>query len=408
MNLTAGSNDVAAPSDAPGKKSATKHEELTEVLRELAGRLQPGEKFPTQGDLMRQYHVSDTTVLRSLDELRRDGWIVRKQGSGTFVAPRPPAEVTKEKNARRTGLVAVMTRPSISPLFYDMIQGVEAALFNSGLAPVLIVDASREARIARARTCFEHGDVIGAIHVGSDHLSDLGAMPTVLMGETENGDHGQVSLDNTQAGRMVAEYLWDLNHREAVVVSIGHEKPHASEGVDALRVRHFRATWQKRGGHLPDARIVTHPFLLRLDDQKRAVEIMRGYLEPIFAEPNSPTALFALHDEMAAVAIRALAQMGLTVPGDVSVIGFNDSGTLAAYFQPALTTVRTPSTALGTLAVHLLQEMRRVGSAPRSLRLPPEIVVRESAAPLLSPSRLVSLSSSKAPVTAPGPTLSVF
>ena len=92
--------------------------------------------------------------------------------------------------------------------------------------------------------------------------------------------------------------------------------------------------------------------------------------------------IFAAHDEMAIVTIRALEDMGLSVPGDVSVVGFNDSGTLAAFFRPALTTVRTPTPALGTLAVHLLNDLLRdPGNRPRSIRLPPEIVVRESTGP---------------------------
>src|SRR5438094_783543 len=68
----------------------TKHEELTRTLRELAASLGPGERFPSQSELMRQYQVSDRTVLRSLDDLSRAGWIVRRRGSGTFVAEREP------------------------------------------------------------------------------------------------------------------------------------------------------------------------------------------------------------------------------------------------------------------------------------------------------------------------------
>ena len=356
-------------------KNATKHEELTDTLRDMASQMNSGEKFPTQDALMRQFGVSDTTVLRALGELSRDGWIVRKQGSGTFVAPRPALPLSRP--TPRTGLVVVMTRPSTSPIFYDLIQAVEAALFGARLAPVLIVDADAARRVARAQAYWKNGEVMGVIHVGSATLENTGDMPLVLLGETENGSHGQVSLDNAAAGRLVGEYLWDLNHRRVCVVSIGHAT--RTEGVDALRVAYFRALWEKRGGVLPDGWIITHPFLLRLGDEKRAVEIMRSYLEPIFAAPNPPTALFALHDEMALVAIRALFEMGLSVPGDVSVVGFNDSGTLAAYFQPALTTVRNPSAALGTLAVHSLLEMHRTGSTPLSVRLPPEIIVRESA-----------------------------
>jgi LacI family transcriptional regulator len=85
---------------------------------------------------------------------------------------------------------------------------------------------------------------------------------------------------------------------------------------------------------------------------------------------------------MALVAIRALEEMGKRVPEDVSVVGFNDSGTLAMCFRPSVTTVRTPCPALGMLAVHLFRELLDNPSRkPRSVRLPAEIIVRESTAP---------------------------
>ena len=64
----------------------TKHEALTSTLKGVAASLNPGDRFPSQTELMRQYRVSDRTVLRSLEDLQRTGWIVRKRGSGTYVA----------------------------------------------------------------------------------------------------------------------------------------------------------------------------------------------------------------------------------------------------------------------------------------------------------------------------------
>ncbi|HVK05945.1 MAG TPA: substrate-binding domain-containing protein, partial [Armatimonadaceae bacterium] len=167
--------------------------------------------------------------------------------------------------------------------------------------------------------------------------------------------------------------------------------PHRAQPGDADPVHRqgwragLRAVWEERGGTWHEDWQVTHPFLLRPDD-RHGIDMMRLYLEPLFRSPGDrPTAVFAAHDEMAIVAIRALEEMGLSVPRDVSVVGFNDSGTLAAFFRPALTTVRTPSAALATLAVHQLADlMRRPEDRPRSIRLPPEIIVRESTGPAAS------------------------
>src|SRR5439155_10170598 len=74
----------------------------------------PGERFPSQSELMRQFQVSDRTVLRSLDDLSRAGWIVRRRGSGTFVAEREPerAEPAAPAESRTIAALALTCTPS--------------------------------------------------------------------------------------------------------------------------------------------------------------------------------------------------------------------------------------------------------------------------------------------------------
>ncbi len=364
----------------------------------MVTRLRPGDRLPTQNELMRQFQVSDTTVLRSLEDLRRAGWIVRRRGSGTFVADSVPAEPVPSAGEERaataasSGLVAVLSRPIDSPLFAELLQAVEANLSSIGLAPVLIVDADRRQRIARARAQWEQGTIVGAIHLGSAPLSGIGDLPTILLGETvEDNAFCQVSVDNAAAGRQVADYLWDLGHRRAAVVGLGGYTEIADrdrEGVDHVRLSAFRARWVERGGGWRDGFEIVHRHFLRLDgDERGALDAMRARLEPLYgageeASAAAPTAIFAVHDEMATVTIRALEELGWRVPEDVSVIGFNDTGSLAAYFRPSLTTVRTHVSILGTLAVHLFQDLLRYpAQKPRSVRLPPEIIPRESTGP---------------------------
>lgn len=384
---------TAGERERRGGGRETKHGELTAALREMLASMRPGDRLPTQEELMRRFQVSDTTVLRSLDALKREGRIVRRQGSGTFVAETPAARtgtddfgggVAAAPVHQQTGLVVVMTLPSDGPLFSDLLQAVESNLRRYDLAPVLVVDVDPEARVRRAREHWSRGGVLGAIHVGSARLPDLGDLPTILIGEADaDHEHNQVSLDNAASGRLVGEYLWNLGHRRIAVARIGTPGQPRTEGVDHLRVAGIRALWEQRGGVWRDDWQIAHPFLLRLGgEERRSVDVMRSYLEPAFRCAEPPTAIFAVHDEMATVAIRALETMGLRVPDDVSVVGFNDSGTLAAYFRPSLTTVRTPSPALGALAVHLFQDLlSHPDQKPRSVRLPPELIVRESTAP---------------------------
>jgi DNA-binding LacI/PurR family transcriptional regulator len=362
----------------------SKHSELTAALQQKITQMRPGDRLPTQEELMRQFGVSDTTVLRSLSDLRREGIIVRRQGSGTFVA-----EVTQTKTSFvGSGMVAVLASQNSNLFFSEMIHAVDTSLNANELAPVLILDRNKNRRIERALEFWKRGEIVGAIHIGSVTLEQQSEIPTILIGESEREhDFNQVSLDNSGAGRLVGEYLWDIGHRRVSVITLEQSSfPATFQGVDHIRVAGLRHLWEERGGTWNPAMEIVHPVLLRSEDT-RAVGVMRSYLEPLFRMKEiAPTALFATHDEMATVAIRALEDLGHRVPEDVSVMGFNDIGMLPAYFRPALTTVRTPVETLGMLGVHQLVDLlRNPHQKPRSIRLPAEIIVRDStASPLWS------------------------
>src|SRR5262245_59033155 len=116
----------------------TKHAELTDTLLELVASLNPGERLPSQTELMRRYEVSDRTVLRSLEDLRRGGWIVRRRGSGTFVAdpkvrlPLSQGLRLSERRAVESRTVAALALTPSPSAFYQrclelLAQAVEAA-----------------------------------------------------------------------------------------------------------------------------------------------------------------------------------------------------------------------------------------------------------------------------------------
>ena len=92
-----------------------------------------------------------------------------------------------------------------------------------------------------------------------------------------------------------------------------------------------------------------------------------------------PTAVFAANDQMSLGLLRALAEAGYDVPGDVSVAGFDDVSD-SAYFTPALTTVHQDFSALAARCVDVLEQMLK-GEQPRSVRIRPALIVRDSTAP---------------------------
>lgn len=209
--------------------------------------------------------------------------------------------------------------------------------------------------------------VASATSEGSYFRSHLGDIPTVLVNRKEPGDIPAVRVDDEAGAAVAVRHLLSLGHRRVAHVAgpqnadtarrrlEGYLSALSTDGVDARPEWVVEASvYDEAEGHLAATR------LLALDPR--------------------PTAIFAANIRLAIGTLAATRRMGLSVPGDVSVVGFDDTP-LAAFLEPPLTTVRMPLAELGSQAVEsLLGEIdgRRAGDV--FVSLPPELVVRASTA----------------------------
>ena len=185
----------------------------------------------------------------------------------------------------------------------------------------------------------------------------------VMSGEITNPAIGSIELDQDLGARMATEHLLQLGHRRIV---------HLTGRLDAFDARVRLASWQRAmvAAGIPD------PTYLEGDFSPAS-----GYrlTKEAMALADRPTALFVGNDHMAMGALAALAHLGIAVPGEVSVVGFDDIWG-SDHLIPPLTTVRQDFTALGRTSVELLIGM--MGSAPVSHHLlPPTLIVRDSSGP---------------------------
>lgn len=200
-----------------------------------------------------------------------------------------------------------------------------------------------------------------------DALERMGSrvpITVVMSGEITNPAIGSVDLDQELGARMATEHLLGLGHRRIVYLT------GRLDSYDArVRLATWRATMQAAG--------VSNP--LSLEGDFSAASGHRLTLEAM-AAPERPTALFTGNDHMAMGALAALGSLGVDVPGEVSVVGFDDI-TGSDYLLPPLTTVRQDFVALGRTSVELL--LGRIDSEPvRHHLIPPTLVVRDSTGPV--------------------------
>jgi LacI family transcriptional regulator len=180
-----------------------------------------------------------------------------------------------------------------------------------------------------------------------------------------------VRIDDFEAAAAMTRHLLDLGHR-----NIGFIKGHPGHVAAIERLRGFTSA--------------LHEFGLNPDD----TPIEQGYFtyrsgltaaERLLSRPDAPTAIFASNDDMAAATVNVAHRRGLEVPGDLSVVGFDDTAP-ATTVWPELTTVRQPVAAMAECALLLLladlKARRFGGPSPEAEQvLGHELIVRQSSGP---------------------------
>lgn len=175
-----------------------------------------------------------------------------------------------------------------------------------------------------------------------------------------------VQMDDRLAATEVTEYLINLGHKR-----IGHIAGHEDHIVTMLRRLGYQDAMSAAGLDAADADLIL-PGRFRF---KQALDCAHKML----ALPNRPTAIFAANDQMAVATMMAAHKMGLSVPEDLSVIGFDDTP-MSQLIWPTLTTVAQPYDEIARAALKVLQgEFDDRTGAPKSIVLPHQLIERDSA-----------------------------
>ena len=188
---------------------------------------------------------------------------------------------------------------------------------------------------------------------------------------------GAIGIDDRAAAYEMTRHLLELGHRR-----VGFVTGHPNQSVSAQRLAGYQAAVRDLGGDAAPELVVQGLFHYRsgLD----AAEVL-------LALPDRPTAIFASNDDMAAGVVAVAHRMGLDVPGDITVAGFDDTA-LATTIWPALTTVRQPTIDMAEEAVRsilqrVLAERDGTPVAPEHTIVDYTLVRRQSdAAPRVRPS----------------------
>lgn len=285
-----------------------------------------------------------------------------------------PNRVARAMATGRSHTLALVVSDIRNPFFAEVARGAEDAARASGCDLILCntdLNASKQMEYIRSLIGKRvDGIVMNSVSpLSRADRAELAsyAVPVVLLNPVAgSAEFSSVTADNAAGGVLAARHLISLGHRR-----IAHITGRNQQGNLNNRTHGFIRALAAAG--------IRKPYVLRGEHSSAAAYelTLRMFSPEAAGRGNRPTALFAANDAMAFGAIRALQELGLRIPEDVSLIGF-DNVELSAIVQPPLTTIHQPKSEMGRAAVEMLTARHPSPQPPERRILGVRLVERES------------------------------
>ena len=355
------------------------YEEIVEYIKGQIekGAYQPDDKLPTEQVLAEMFRVSRITSVRALNELQSMGLIVRRQGSGSYVASK---QALGGMQLSENFIAMIMPYVALQGRLHELLQGISDILTRRGYHLVIYnsdLDAAVERTLLmRVRTNGTRGIIIypKADNTNTDIVYDMHIhkFPIVLV-DKKYADIPicNVCVDNYSGAYEVTCHLLGRGHR-----SIGFMTNRRIEEVYSVRERYFGYCEAMREYGAP---INFEYFVCGYKDThdensgiRQTADIIRKFLN------NGITALVTSSDVVAFDVLKGCEAEGIRVPDDLSLVGF-DNLAPCAYTTPPLTTCDQDFVKIGELAVEqLLLQIERNDFSFVEKRVPATLCLRES------------------------------
>lgn len=341
------------------------HAKVRETIRTLImTEFKDGDKFLSEVALIARLGVSLGTVRHAMVDLAREGLLERCVPQGTFVR-KPDHEAWEVR----------VIMPQAESIFLNRLM---SKLVSNG------EDMQLDLRIHQTHRGETPAEIIRLLH-GSPSRHRIILLGEVLkpsrslyMALAKRG-HRVVNVDNLLPGcgdvyvgvdndigmKLGMRHLMELGHRRITLL----ENEPSSHGNTRARVQSFRQVAAATG--------LSHARVVACDDEPHE-QVIRRAVDRVLDAKVRPTALFAVSDLGAWVALKVLAERGIKVPGEVSVLGFDDDSA-SQYMHPALSTLAQPYDAISRRAL----ELAAADETPSGMvMVPPSLVIRESTGPV--------------------------
>ena len=355
--------------------SDAKYSILVDVIKKdiMGGKYRPGQPLPSVRALMRRFNISSATVQHAFESLKKQGFVSCRQGSGTVL--------TNMGASRKIGLIvpgvaySEFFPPIVSAISrlaqvynYTLIYGDMATIGPENLTRFVrkMAKTMIDERVAGI-ICQPVGGLNDSDRVNKGVFSSFerAHIPVVLIDydcvkPPSRSCHDVVGINNFDAGRRLAEHLLSVDARKIHFVFHGNPAPTTLNRISGIQMTVEAASALK-----------DRHFVLEAEPDNLAA--LKRHLKT-----GRPDAFVCHNDADAAKLIQTLARIGLSVPQDVLVAGFNDVG-IATLTNPPLTTIHQPCEQIAVAAFErLLARIRKPDLPATEILLPAPLVVRAS------------------------------
>jgi LacI family transcriptional regulator len=275
---------------------------------------------------------------------------------------------------RQSFVLGVLVPDVMNPLFAAIFRGVEDAALEEGYTVILSSTDGQERREREVLLALQSRMIDGVV-VASASLRDSSVhwlrehgIPHVLVNRYSDQKDYFVGTDDRLGARLATEHLLALGHKR-----IAHLAGQRRYSTAVNRQRGYEEAL-KAAGIEPDSTLIVETGFVGA-----GVTATHRLLD----RRKRPTAVVAVNDVAAVGAYDAAEQLGLRIPADLAITGYNDIP-LAARLRPGLTTIHVPAQEIGRAAARMLLEQMVAGRhEPKRMVLPPELIVRGSTDPKL-------------------------
>jgi LacI family transcriptional regulator len=323
-------------------------------------------KSATIRDVARAADVSVATVSRVYNGIEAVTGTTRERVLAAAAAlDYVPHSGARSLSMRRTDTIGVILPDLHGEFFSELIRGIDVATRARGLHLLLSHshgDPNEATAVLRAMRSRVDAMVVMSPYADEEVLAVAlsGRMPLVMLGGATSGGHPRLAIDNHAGAFQMTAHLLGAGHRRIAFIA---GPPGNIEA--AQRLAGYREA------------LASHGAMVEQVVQGDFTEQSGMAAATLLAAGPMPDAIFAANDMMAVGCLQALRGLGLRVPDDVALAGFDDIP-ISRFLDPPLTTVGVPIAELGRQAVEHCVEILTSGAAGESRTFTPALVVRAS------------------------------